>query len=194
MRRRDIAWGLVVLVLAAGAAAASTVVGLSIEDQARLSKVVVVGEVVGQRGVHHEVNGLETAVTLRITDVLKGDARRGQAITFHTRGGEMDGEVSEAVGEATFRKGQRALVFIEEVEGRLYNLGLSMGAWDVHEDARGAQHFTRAVRDDLTIVGGEVVEHGPLTYEEMRSRVAYAARNPRFDNEMLNARIGQGRK
>jgi hypothetical protein len=182
-----------VLVLAVTAAAASTVIGLSVEDQARLSQYVVVGHVVSQQGVIHETQGLETEVTLRVTDVLKGSARRGQDLVFHTRGGELDGELSEASGEAQFRPGQKVLVFVESVDGRLYNLGLSMGVWDLNEDRDGRQVFTRALQDGLTVVGEDVVEQGPLSYDEMKSRVDQAVRHPRFDNEMLRSRAGQGR-
>jgi len=191
MRRKGIV-GLV-LVLAAASAWASTVIGLSVEDQARLSQMIVVGEVLNQKGVDHPQNGLETAITLRVTEVLKGHVRPGQAVTFHTRGGEADGEISEAVGEATFHAGEKVLVFIESVDGRLYNLGLSMGVWSVHEDRTGYTTFTRALRDGLSIVGQEAVEYGPLGYAEMKERVAHAARNPRFDNETLRNHLGQGR-
>ena len=60
-------WGMAstaVFLLALGSLHASTVLGLTIEDQARLSKHVVVGVVVGQEGVDTPENGLETAVTL----------------------------------------------------------------------------------------------------------------------------------
>jgi hypothetical protein len=181
------------LALTTGIASASTVIGLSVEDQARLSLMVIVGEVQGQKGVSHGADGLETAVTLKVTDVLKGSVRPGQAVTFHTRGGELDGEISEAIGEAVFHKGERVLVFIESVDGRLYNLGLSMGVWKQHEDQAGVTLFTRAVQDGLSIVGEKAVEYGPLSYEDMRSRVLYSSRNPRFDNEVLRDQIGKGR-
>ncbi|HEU5180205.1 MAG TPA: hypothetical protein VFW45_05400 [Candidatus Polarisedimenticolia bacterium] len=178
-----------VLALAAASAWASSVIGLSVEDQARLSQLVVVGEVLNQRGVNHPVNGLETAVTLKVTDVLKGEARKGQAITFHSRSGQKDGEISEAIGEAVFHSGQKVLVFIESVDGRLYNLGLSMGVWNVNEDKTGATTFTRALQDGLSIVGEQAVEMGPVSYGDMKGRVSYAGRNPRFDNEVLRAQV-----
>jgi hypothetical protein len=192
MKRRALA-APVVFVLGAAAVQASTVIGLSVEDQARLSEMVVVGEVLAMRGVEHPVQGIETAVTLRVTDVLKGDVRRGQSVVFHTRSGQVGPEVSEALGEAVLHPGQRILVFIESVEGRRYNLGLSMGVWDVHEDGAGARLLTRAVQDGLSVVGEAAVEPGPLTMDEMTSRIERAARNPRFDNERLKARFGQGR-
>jgi hypothetical protein len=193
MRRAGVAAAAAALLAAgAGSAQASTVIGLSIEDQARLSRMVVVGEVAALRGQDHPVHGIETAVTFRVTDVLKGDVRAGRTVVFHTRGGEAAGVISEAVGEAVLRPGQKALVFIEEVDGRLYNLGLSMSVWDVQEDRSGARSFTRALTDGLMVVGEAVVERGPVTFEEMAARVGYARRNPRFDDETLRAARGQG--
>lgn len=193
MRGRDAVCGLAALVLGAGVIQASTVIGLSVEDQARLSELVVVGEVIGQRGVVHPVQGLETAVTLRVSEALKGDVRPGRTIVFHTRSGEVDGEVSEAIGEAVLRPGQRVLVFVERVEGRRYNLGLSMGVWDANEDRSGHIILTRALQDGLSVIGEDQVEHGPLTIDEMRARVDRAARELRFDNEVLRSQHGQGR-
>jgi hypothetical protein len=182
----------VALVVAVGTAAASTVVGLSIEDQARLSRYVVVGEVMTTRGLDHPRHGIETAVTLRVAEVLKGDVRVGQPLTFHLRGGQVKDVISEALGEATVSPGQRVLVFVEEVEGRLYNLGLSMGVWDVSEDESGTPRATRALRDGLQVVGGTEIEYGPLALDEMHGRVRESIRNPRFDNEMLrSAREGR---
>jgi len=193
MRKHRIVWGTVVAVLAVTAAAASTVIGLSVEDQARLSQLVVVGHVVQQRGVEHPTNGIETEVTLQVTDVLKGDVRRGDRVVFHTRGGELDGEISEAVGEATFRNGQRALVFVESVEGRSYLLGLSMGAWDVQENRSGNASFRRALRDGLEIFGGDEVEMGPISLRDMRARVSWSERRAEFDHPMLRDAAIRGR-
>ena len=193
MARRWMPLAALVLGLAILPAAASTVIGLSVEDQARLSDYVVIGEVIGQRGQNHPQNGIETAVTLKVTDVLKGDLRSGRALVFHTRGGEVDGVISEALGEATFSKGQKVLVFMESIDGRLYNLGLSMGVWSVQEDDAGGVTLTRALTDGLTVVGDEPVEVGPLTFSDMSERVSYAGRQPRFDSVILREARGQGR-
>jgi hypothetical protein len=193
MARTRIVIGAAVLGLVSGVASASTVIGLSIEDQARLSKFVVIGHVVGQQGVDHPLNGLETEVTLVVTHAFKGDVKPGDRVVFHTRGGELDGEISEAVGEAVFRSGQKVLVFVEEVEGRLYNLGLSYGVFNVVEDSRGRSSFMRGIRDGLEVVGGEIIGNGPFSFSEMSTRIDYAGRHPEFDNEMVRAAFGQGR-
>jgi hypothetical protein len=179
--------------LALGSSRASTVLGLTIEDQARLSKQVVLGVVVAQRGEDTPDNGLETAVTLRVVSTLKGDARKGDALVFHTRSGELDGEISTAIGETALKTGQQVLVFIEEIDGRLYNLGLSYGVFRANEDSRGRLSLVRAIEDGLEVVDDAGVGHGPFTIEDMRTRVDFAARHPRFDNPRVEAALEQGR-
>lgn len=193
MKRRGIWLGAVCLLAAVGTVGASSVIGLSIEDQARLSRFVVMGQIVSQEGVVFEDTGLESRVQLRVTSVLKGDASRGDLITFHTRGGELDGVISEALGEARFRTGQRVLVFIEEVDGRLYNLGLSMGVWNVIEDRPGRVRFTRALQEGLEVIGDVAVERGPVSLVEMSRRVDHAARNPELEHPLLREAQGGGR-
>lgn len=179
--------------LAVGSAAASTVLGLTIEDQARLSKYVVIGEIAAQRGVDHPENGLETEVTLKVGASLKGDLKPGSELMFHTRSGELDGVSSIAVGEAVFHTGQKVLVFVEDVDGRLYNIGLSYGVFDVAEDANGRLAFRRAIQDDLEVVADAGVGNGPFTLEDIRTRVAFASKHPHFDNDMVQSVFGQGR-
>ena len=189
-------WGLsaaVGLVIALGSSHASTVIGLTIEDQARLSKHVVVGVVVAQQGVDHPENGLETAVTLRVVSSLKGDVRRGESLVFHTRSGELDGEISTAVGEVALKTGQKVMVFVEEIDGRLYNIGLSYGVFRVNENARGQMSVVRALEDGLEVIDDAGVGHGPFDLEDIRTRVSYAAKHPHFDNPMVEASFGQGR-
>jgi len=53
--------------------------------------------------------------------------------------------------------------------------------------------LTRALQDGLTVIGEDAVEPGPLTLDEMTSRVDQGRRNPRFDNEYLRSHSGQGR-
>jgi hypothetical protein len=189
MRTRVAAVVAAVPLLAIGGVRASTVIGLSIEDQARLSKYVVMGEVLTQRGVDDDANGLETEVALRVRSVFKGDIGRGEMIVFHTRSGEVGLESSQAVGEAEFKTGQKTLVFIEYVDGRLYNLGLSMGVWDVQLDRKGKPRFTRALRDGLEIVGDVEIERGPIASTQMKRRIMQSILQPAFDNPLLRQRV-----
>lgn len=193
MRRTGRMVALALICLAAGAASASTVIGLSVEDQARLATWVIVGEVTGQQGLDDPDYGIETAVTLRVTDALKGSVRPGQELVFHTRGGQVDDVVSEAVGEAVFETGRKVLVFVELVDGRRYNLGLSYGVFNVLEDRQGRVSFVRAVRDGLEIVGAQETGNGPFSLADVAARVRYAQGHPRFDDPMVREAFGQGR-
>ena len=188
-------WGAAVILgcLAVSVALGSTVIGLSIEDQARLSKWIVVGEVVSLQGVEHPTNGFETAVTLKVSGVFKGSLKAGQSLTFYTHGGEANGVISEAVGDAVFQVGQKTLVFVEEVDGRLYNLGLSMGVWNVVDQASGRPAFTRALQDGLEVVGTTPIESGPVAWSDMASRVGWTLTHPEFDEPMLRDARGGGR-
>ena len=182
----------VLLLAAAGAASASTVLGLSIEDQVRLSDLVVLGEVVSLEGVVHPEQGIETAVTLKVSEALKGAARPGDLVVFHTRSGQVGDEISEAVGEAVFRVGQKTLVLVESIDGRLYNLGLSMGVWDVLESRGGRLSVARALQDGLNVVGDAAVEMGPLPLRDLARRVTFALDHTEFDEPMLrDARVGR---
>src|SRR5512134_3179334 len=174
----------VIGLVTASAATASTVLGLTVEDQARLATWVVAGEVTGLQGVDHPENGLETAVTLRVERSFKGKVMSGDELVFHTRSGELDGERSIAIGEAEFNVGAKVLVFVESIDGRAYNIGLSYGVFNVLEDRRGRRAAVRALQDGLEIYDDAGVGNGPFTLEEIAARVNHAARNPRFDNEM----------
>jgi len=192
MRQFRVSLLLLVLVAAVGTAAASTVLGLSVEDQARLSTLVVAGHVTTLRGEDDPANGIETAVGLVVTDVFKGDVRPGETVVFHTRGGEVDGVISLAEGEAEFRHGQRVLVFIEEIDGRLYNLGLSSGVWTVAESRREGLVFARALTNGLEVAGGVDLETGPISLGEMSARVQSSTRRPDFDHPVLReSRLGR---
>jgi hypothetical protein len=89
--------------------------------------------------------------------------------------------------------GQRVLVFVEEIEGRLYNLGLSYGVYQVKENAKGRQSVVRDLQDGLEIVGEEAVGNGPFTMEDIHTRVAYASRHRRFDSAIVRDNFGEGR-
>jgi hypothetical protein len=177
--------GLAALLLAAVPASASTVIGMSIEDQARLSRHVVLGTIVSQIGVDDSVNGIETEVTIRVRRDFKSVAKAGDVLTFRTRSGRVGEEISTAVGEAVFQSGRPVLVFLEDIDGTLYNLGLSSGVFDVRETRRGDVSFTRALQDGLEVYGDVAFEMGPIPIQAMVRRVAAAMQKPEFDNPIL---------
>ena len=181
--------GLAALLLAAVPAFASTVIGMSVEDHARLSKHVVLGTIVSQVGIDDAEMGIETEVTIKVRHDFKQQAKAGDLVTFHIRSGEVDGEISTAIGEAVFQTGKMALVFLEDIDGRLYNVGLSSGVWNVLEDRKGGMSFTRALQDGLEVVGGKF-EMGPVSFAGMQGRINVSIHKREFEIEMLrDARV-----
>jgi hypothetical protein len=181
--------GLAALLLAAVPAFASTVIGMSVEDHARLSKHVVLGTIVSQIGIDDPEMGIETAVTIKVKHDFKQLAKAGELLTFHIRSGEFEGVISTAVGEAVLQTGRPALVFIEDIDGKLYNIGLSSGVWNVLEDKKGGMSFTRALQDGLEVVG-DTFEMGPISFAGLQGRINASIRKPEFDNPMLrDARV-----
>jgi hypothetical protein len=172
------------LLLAAVPASASTVIGMSVEDQARLSRHVVLGTIVSQIGIDDPEMGIETEVTIKVKHDFKKLAAAGDLIVFHTRSGQVGEEISTAVGEAVFHTGKPVLVFIEDIDGKLYNLGLSSGVFDVRE-GKGGVTFTRALQDGLDVYGDVPLELGPIPIQAMTRRVAAAMQKPDFDNPIL---------
>jgi hypothetical protein len=186
--------GALVALASVGVSTASTVIGLSIEDQARLSRHIVIGEVVRIQGIDDPAMGIESAITLRVQRALKGGAAAGTNVTFHSRSGEIDGVISTAVGEAVFQVGTKVLVFVEDIGGRLYNIGLSYGVFNVLEDRSGRPHFVRALQDGLSVVDDAGTGNGPFTLEDLATRISWAARRPAFDSALVrDAAVAVGR-
>jgi hypothetical protein len=73
---------------------------------------------------------------------------------------------------------------MEEIDGKLYNIGLSSGVWNVLEDKKGGVSFTRALRDGLEVVGGQF-EMGPIPLAGMQGRINASIHKPEFDNPLL---------
>lgn len=186
---RPLAAAMLGALVCAGTALASSVVALPITDQFRLSQHVVVGEVISQRTIDDAALGVETQIELQVALSLKGGLTAGQNLSFFVRGGILDDQFYEAIGEAQFQTGRRALVFLEEIDGRLYVAGLSTGAWNLIEQ-EGQWSFTRALQGGLEIVGE--LEPGPLSLPQLQSLARRAASDPRFESAWLReATIGR---
>jgi hypothetical protein len=167
MRRRCslAAAGAAFLALAAGPAAATLVRSASLEETIDASDAIVVGRVVGQRAYRTEDGGIMSGIAIRVDRSLKGQLAEGSRIEISAYGGELDGQRAVALGEASYRKGERVLLLLERVDGRLQTIGLSMGKWTVSEDAHGRSHLTRDL-SGLGTAGAAKMTEGPIPLDE----------------------------
>lgn len=105
------AYGLTcVLMFAAVAAQATTIVLPSDEQLVAKSSVIVEGTVVSTNAV--ENNGaIYTDTVINVARAIKG--RTDATITVREIGGELDGRITKVYGTAEFHAGERVLVFLE---------------------------------------------------------------------------------
>jgi hypothetical protein len=141
MRSQVVGAALAVSLLAGGPAAATVVVPAEFTELAREAAAIVHGRVVNVQGVWTAGRrSIETVVTLEVTEVLKGQARR--EVSLRVPGGELGRYRSVMVGAPTFREGQEVVVFLGGRAPALpYLLGLGQGVYRVHRDPQSGVAF-----------------------------------------------------
>jgi len=122
-----------VLTTFATTASATIVVKLSLEELAQRSEVIAYGEVIKQESYWSEDGyAILTRVSLLVDDGVVG-AEAGKTLEFVTLGGSIDGLAQAIAGEAAFRVGEHALVFLEARKpgGDLNVVGMAQGKFAV---------------------------------------------------------------
>lgn len=159
-----------VLALVATPAAATTIKSATLEETLDASTAVVVGRVLGQHPYRLADGTVMTAVTVEVEESLAGPFPAGRRLVISTFGGEDRGGRWMAIGEAAYHRGERVLLQLEVIDGRLHTLGLSLGKWTVHEGEDGSRFLTRDL-SGLSIVGGAQMSEGPISLESFRRAV-----------------------
>jgi hypothetical protein len=124
--------------------------GLSTEDLARGSEVVIEGDVEDVES-HWSEDGktIYTSVTISIREAIKGRMAERKIVVEH-EGGEI-GDIGLKVSDmALFRKGERVILFLRSVKSRkAYSIvGKAQGKYDI--DERGI-----ARKRGFSLMGGE---------------------------------------
>lgn len=132
----------------AGPAAASTVVLLDDQGLADEAARVVHGEVVSVRpGLARDGVRIYTDVTIRATEMLKGQADGSGLVTFRHWGGELGGRRYVIPGAAELRLGDEVVAFLGDEVGADragFTVGLAQGLFHVVRDpATGAASVHR---------------------------------------------------
>ena len=151
---------LVLALLGASVATATTVQKLSLQDLARKSDAIVVGEV-EQTVSRWDDQGKEiyTYVTVRVTDQVKGRKnQKGQkgpeTLTLRQLGGQVDKIASVVPGMPEFRKGEEVVLFLSQKDAAGYPwvVGLQQGKYSVVTDENGLKQVRNDV-DGLNLAG-----------------------------------------
>jgi hypothetical protein len=119
-------------------AEATTMVPLGVEDLTFVADLVIEAEV--EQAVPEREPGSEyirSHYTLRITQVLKGDAFEGDAVLVRSFGGIVGDDLATMVNAPTFTPGERVIVFLEVVpreEDIFRVVGLDQGKFTLIEE------------------------------------------------------------
>lgn len=166
---------LAALILAASASAGTFVVPADEELVAR-SAAILTGTVEGSF-VQANGSAIETINEIRVERAIKGTARAGTLVRVVTMGGVLEDRGLIVPGEATYRHGERVLVFLENHDGRWRTVDLTLGRFRFVTSTSGQRVLVRDMED---VVGWDQAglphnerirrEEGFLRFVEEQSR------------------------
>jgi PKD repeat protein len=194
-----------VLMIAAAAAKATTIVMPTDEQLIAKSPVIVTGTVLSTAAV--ERNGaIWTESSIAISNVLKGKGSAAETITVRELGGELDGRFTKIFGGAEYKAGERVMLFLEAApQGGYRTLDLFVGKMTEGRAMDGRRLW---MRDDAgadvamldanfePIVANNVQRDAPAFETFVKDRVAGRAgsRNYGVENPVLAKENGGGGK
>ena len=134
MSRRSAPIWVLLLLLLAPSARATTSVRLDTRGLVHGSSDIVVGRVAATRCLWDEGRRhIFTEVEIEVSRSLKGEP--GERITLRQLGGELDGMRYTVPGAPLFRPGEEALLFVwRDRDGQAQVNGLGQGKFDVRRD------------------------------------------------------------
>jgi hypothetical protein len=138
---------------------ATVMIPTDLTDVVSAATLIVRGRVVDTRAFTDIANGpVMTAVTLSVTETLKGRADR--VVTFRVHGGELGRYRQITIGAPTFAVGDDAFVFLKrDTGGALWTVGMGAGVYKV-SGAAEAPVVNAPVVAGVTATAGAKIERG----------------------------------
>lgn len=175
---------------------ATTVVRLDVDELVARSALVIAGEVVKTHAAWNETRTLiETHVTLRVDEVLKGE-HAGPELALKFAGGALGDRAFEVATMVYPKIGERGVFFVEDPHAPLVHplVGWSQGHFLFARDAAGVEHvltedrhpvrgLTRGRRSRRSAGGAVEFSHGVargIEAGDRRGNVAAGMRREAF--------------
>lgn len=133
------------VVLAPSIPARATVVkAMSLVEKVEAAPIVVHGTVLAVE-TKWVVPGarVETRVTLKVIEALKGDFAPKEHLTFRRGGGRIDGFEQTAPGLSQYELGEEVILFLEPLGASYVAIGIGIGKYEV-EQRRDGKFVTHA--------------------------------------------------
>jgi matrixin/thrombospondin type 3 repeat protein len=176
VQRTVLVSGLVALL--GGTAGATTFVGVTERTLARTAEAIVVGAIEHIETVGGRDGTVDTLVTVRVEQTLKGDV--GTRVTLKQPGGRLPDRVMWIAGSPRFAVGERQLLFLSaHSDGTARTTDFGMGQFVLRPHARtGALLAERSL--DALVLGARPIRRVPLSRLLRIIRYATAAEHERL--------------
>jgi len=171
------------VLLAAGAAYATTMLALSVDELAQRSDRVVMGRVVATEPRSSEDGRrITTVVTLQVEETWKGTA--AEEVRILALGGTIEGISQVVTGAARFEEGEEVVVFLRRLrteEPLSEVVGMAQGKLSVERDREGVLVAVPSLKGlDLvepgTMEPGRAPLGGPIPVAALQEQVRAAIR------------------
>lgn len=131
---------------------ATTVMEMDIEKISNEAELIFEGEVILRETQQGNGNAINTYVTFRVDDVIKGDSPSTLELRF--LGGVHNGRITEVSGLRMPELGERGIYFVESVSRSLVNplIGWSQGHYLIEEDSQGSRRVTSNNNRPITAI------------------------------------------
>ncbi len=168
-----------VLLLSASSASATSALYLSEVEQAAQSTAVVVASIGEAKvGVHPKWKRPITTTTVHVQEVIIGKAPA--QLTIEQLGGTIDGKTLHIPGDASFRRGERCVLFLRQLDGEWFLTAMQQSKYELREERRGT-FLRRSLSEGLFVWGRDGLQPyqepptRPLsTLDDFRSRLRRA--------------------
>jgi hypothetical protein len=132
------------VLLVAERGSATVVNALTLAEKTRVAPVIVharVERVESRWEIPNE--RIETLVSLRVIEDIKGDTENGTLVTLRQSGGEIDGVRAAPIGMSTYTVGEEVIVFLEPLGPHLIEIGIGIAKYSI-EHSRGERIVSHA--------------------------------------------------
>jgi len=152
------------LLLSVSPVCATSALYLSDVEQAAQSTAVVVASIGESKvGLHPQWKRPITTTTVHVQEVILGKAP--QQLTIEQLGGTIDGKTLHIPGDASFRRGERCVLFLRQLEGEWFLTAMQQSKYELREERRGT-FLRRSLSAGLFVWGRD----GLQPYQEPPTR------------------------
>ena len=150
------------IALLSSPALSTTMVMMSDEDLALTSDAIVAGTVTAVHAMRAADGGVESYVTVRPDEMLKGYVPLGD-VTIRERGGRVGDVEQWLFGNPTYTVGESVIAFLRrDAEGMLRTTQMALGKFSVvHDPATQEDVAVRPIEDADVIVPGRALQSRP---------------------------------